>query len=128
MNAAEALRTRILGRAEAVAILGGEHVFPQVVPDPVNAPANYIVFQEIAAPPDNHLEGQSGLTRYLFQVSCISQNPDTARALRKEVSAAAIGSNGPTFSAHVEDQRMQYVEQVRKHDAQIDIVIWSRDT
>lgn len=126
MSVADALRSR-LGVSSVTDIIG-QNIFSDRVPDSAGAPTKYVVYQEISGIPDNHLEGHSGLDRYAFQVSCIGPSPDVARQIRAAARAAAIASDGETFRSFVENARTQYLPEVKKVDAQFDIVIWFRET
>lgn len=65
-------------------------VYPVAAPDRIGA-GDYIVVQRIATVPENHLEGSSGLFRSRFQVTAISKDFESARALLDSVKAAFAG-------------------------------------
>lgn len=112
-----------LNVAAVVELVGADHIFPNVVPDVSNQPTRYIVYSVIADRPENHLEGRANLEKAIIQISCIAEKYDIADRTRRAVGVAITASQDADFNSLIQDQRDQYVPDLKKHDAQLDVSV-----
>jgi hypothetical protein len=129
-----ALRAYLIADAALSAMVGGERVFPVVLPQGVTAAS--IVYTRISGQGDHDMSGPSGLNRVRVQIDAWSQDADEADALARLIKARLDGFSGPISlggspeasvtvqGAFFDTQRDDYDSEAEMHRVSQDFLCW----
>lgn len=88
-----ALRAFVLADAGISDIVGGERIYPLVLPQGVRAPS--LVYSRVSGLGDHHMQGASGLARPRLQLDAWAASADDAARLADLVKGRLDGYRGP---------------------------------
>lgn len=126
MSIETALYAELVGDTD-VAALVSTRVYPLQVPQDVAMPA--IAYQQISGRPEYAQEGDSGLNRARFQLTCQAETYEGAKELAAAVKAALSGASGTwddttvngCFVENVTDWRSEGFEMPV---VRVDVMVW----
>lgn len=121
-----ALRTFLLENSTIAAVVGGERVYPVVLPQGVTDPS--IVYNLITETNDHHMQGASGLVMIRMQIDAYAQTHDAAAELALLIKEALDGYSGLMGSVTVQGvfadtARTDYQDDVKLHRVSRDYLI-----
>jgi hypothetical protein len=130
-----ALRSFLLNDATVSAAVGGERIFPVVLPQGERGAS--IVYNRVSAVGDHHMQGASGLAMVRMQIDAWAELQDDADVLARAVKDVLDGYQGPmgdegsppgpavaVQGAFFDNQRDEFQSDIQMYRASADYLIW----